>query len=94
VAIVINFSTASDASYSVNISWATDPQGMADGYLLQGIGARPEDWYEISLNGQPIVFESGGPVPPLPGDRLPDPSNVTLPPSSIMFVHAPMSTCQ
>jgi hypothetical protein len=56
------------------------------GRSASGLGARPTDWYGVALNGQPLEFRSGGPVPATPPLVVPVTEAVALAPTTVTLV--------
>ena len=51
-----------------------------------GPSPRPVDWYRVALNGQPLDFLSGGPVPATPPVMAPSSQPVVLGPATVTLV--------
>lgn len=100
VAVLVNF--ALNETASVSIAWGAAGSAAQVGvYQLQplagpgggnsqrrpsGASPRPTDWYRVALNGQPLDFVSGGPVPATPPVMAPAFEPVTLGPATVTLV--------
>lgn len=51
-----------------------------------GASPRPVDWYRVALNGQPLDFSSGGPVPATPPVMAPAAQPLVLGPATVTLV--------
>lgn len=61
--------------------------GTHDWTGLKGTySARPTDWYGVALNGKPLTFASGGPVPDTPPVMAAASAPVSLGPATVTLV--------